>query len=193
MDPKRLRSQLKSRLKSLSRHVCYLSSQEVLTKIINHKIFLQSRNIGCYVPIDNEINSWPIIKSLWQLNKNCYLPAFAGSERSEKSEKNLLCFVKFSRGDRLFNVKYNVFSPQITPENTILPQNLDLAIVPVLGFNHNLFRLGHGAGYYDRTFAFKKQGVGCMHPYLIGVGYQFQCVEFNPNNWDVPMDEIVMD
>ncbi|MBK6607257.1 MAG: hypothetical protein IPG24_17720 [Leptospiraceae bacterium] len=38
----------------------------------------------------------------------------------------------------------------------LLPEDADVSIIPALGFHKEGFRLGRGAGFYDRAY----QGVG---------------------------------
>jgi 5-formyltetrahydrofolate cyclo-ligase len=181
---KPLRQQIKKKLQNLNAESCLTTSQTVATKIIATKIFVQSQNIACYIPIKNEIDVWPIIKAIWSCGKNCYLPTF------EPKTKHYLQFVKFNERDRLTIVKYNIPQPKIYLKKIIAPQDLDLVIVPLLGFNTERFRLGRGAGYYDHTFAFKKQNPK-IKPYLLGAGYTWQRIDFEQHTWDMMLDEIV--
>ena len=178
-----LRQQIKKKLLSLTPDVCSAASQKITTKITKNPIFVSSQNIACYIPVDNEIDVWPIIEIIWQQKKNCFLPTL------DPKIKNHLQFIKFCKNDKLIISKYNIPEPEFSPEKTITAQDLDLAIVPLLGFNHNCFRLGRGAGCYDRTFEFKKKNSKAK-PYLLGAGYKWQQIEFEPKPWDVPMDEI---
>ena len=67
----------------------------------------------------------------------------------------------------------------------ILPDNIDLAIVPGLAFDHLKNRLGYGKGYYDRLLCE-------MDAYKIGVCFRFQVFDKIPyTNTDVKMDLIV--
>ncbi len=183
---KLLREQVKIRLQNLTPEFRFLSSQNIATKIIRSAVFIRSKNIASYLPIEYEVDTWAIIRSIWEQGKNCYLPAF------HPHEKKYLCFVKFMPNDLLLKVgRYKILSPQIFPEKIIVPDDLDLVIAPLVGFTSDLFRLGRGGGYYDRTFAFKKGASFFIKPYLLGVGYKCQMVEFEPNSWDVGMDEVV--
>jgi len=180
------REQIEIKLQNITPKLRSLSSQNIAIKIIHSEIFIHSQNIACYIPIETEIDTWSIIKNIWEQEKNCYLPAFS------PHTKNHLCFVRFMTNDRLLKIKkYKTLEPEVTPEKIIAPEDLDLVIVPLMGFTSTCFRLGRGAGCYDRTFAFKKHTKSPIKPYLLGVGYKFQQIEFEPNPWDIAMDEIV--
>lgn len=64
----------------------------------------------------------------------------------------------------------------------------DVAIVPLVGLDRELYRLGNGGGYYDMTLA------ACdPRPRLIGVGQDFCRIDtVFPQPWDIPMDCAVL-
>ena len=65
----------------------------------------------------------------------------------------------------------------------------DALIVPLVGFDGALFRLGYGGGYYDRTLAQLTR-----RPFCIGFGYQSGMVPtIFPQAHDIPMDVIITD
>ena len=183
-DLNSLRQQIKKKLQNSTPDLCLIASQKIITKIVTSEIFIHSKNIACYISIDNEIDVWPIIETIWHQGKTCYLPV------CDVKIRHPLHFVKFCEHDKLATTKYKISAPKNSSPTFIEPQKLDLVIVPLLGFNNDRFRLGRGAGCYDRTFAFKQQTPEAK-PYLLGVGYDWQQVEFEPYPWDVMMDEIV--
>lgn len=66
----------------------------------------------------------------------------------------------------------------------------DLVVVPGVAFDEDGYRLGHGKGYYDRTFA---ADLGDS-PTLVGFGFEFQIVDEAPHDpRDRQMDAIVTD
>ena len=74
--------------------------------------------------------------------------------------------------------------------------SLDAVIVPLLGFDPQCNRMGMGGGYYDRTFAHRRQAANGNSadglPLLIGTAFEFQCVDnVFPDWWDVPLDHVV--
>jgi 5-formyltetrahydrofolate cyclo-ligase len=180
-----VRRQIQIKIQSLTLQSRAISSQKIATKILQSEIFIRSQNIGCYVPLENEVDTWSIIKGIWAAGKNCYLPAFS------PKDKKSLCFVKFILGDQLLKTKYKILEPKIVSGKILAPEDLDLVIVPLRGFNRDRFRLGCGMGCYDRTFSFKKRTQVFSKPCLIGLGFECQQVEFEPEPWDVVMDEIV--
>jgi 5-formyltetrahydrofolate cyclo-ligase len=65
----------------------------------------------------------------------------------------------------------------------------DALLVPLVGFDLQRYRLGYGAGYYDRTLA-----AAARRPFCIGLGYQAgQLDSIFPQPHDIAMDMIVTD
>ena len=64
----------------------------------------------------------------------------------------------------------------------------DIAVLPGVGFDRQGFRLGYGAGYYDRAL---KSG-NFRNTYLIGAAYAMQIVDdLRPDTWDERLDAVI--
>ncbi|WP_370158753.1 5-formyltetrahydrofolate cyclo-ligase [Limimaricola soesokkakensis] len=64
----------------------------------------------------------------------------------------------------------------------------DIVIAPLVGIDRDLYRLGNGGGYYDRTLARLQQ-----RPRIIGMGFAgCELPTIYPMPWDVPMDEALL-
>lgn len=75
----------------------------------------------------------------------------------------------------------------LVPENGIAARP-DMVIVPLVGVDEALYRLGNGGGYYDRTLAVLQP-----RPRIIGVGFAGCLLKtIFPMPWDVPMDEVLL-
>jgi 5,10-methenyltetrahydrofolate synthetase len=76
------------------------------------------------------------------------------------------------------NIPYPVDSPEIQPNAVILPMN---------GWDAHGYRLGYGAGFFDRTLASLDK-----RPITIGVSYELARLDtIYPQPWDIPMDYVV--
>jgi 5-formyltetrahydrofolate cyclo-ligase len=101
-----------------------------------------------------------------------------------------LLFSPWRPGDPLVTNQYGIPEPNVATASLLEPPELHLVLLPLLGFDRSGNRLGMGAGYYDRSFAFR-QGAAAP-PTLIGVGYAMQEVPpIEAQAWDVPLDAIV--
>ena len=76
------------------------------------------------------------------------------------------------------DIPYPVNSPEVVPTAVLLPMN---------GWDGGGYRLGYGAGFFDRTLAAIPQ-----KPVVIGVTYELARVEtIHPQDWDIPVDWVV--
>ncbi|HMV43596.1 MAG TPA: 5-formyltetrahydrofolate cyclo-ligase [Leptospiraceae bacterium] len=68
----------------------------------------------------------------------------------------------------------------------ILPQEADLILVPSLGFHQNGFRLGRGAGFYDRAFreGSTKKMIGILFSELFSIDFPY-------SDYDIRVGELV--
>ena len=76
------------------------------------------------------------------------------------------------------------------------PMDLALVLVPLVAADRRGNRVGHGAGFYDRTFASLARVPGTPErepgPLLVGLCHDLQVVEeLDAHPWDVPLDVLV--
>jgi 5-formyltetrahydrofolate cyclo-ligase len=77
------------------------------------------------------------------------------------------------------DIPYPADSQQITPDAVLLPMN---------GWDQQGYRLGYGAGFFDRTLAAALP----KRPLVIGVSYELAKLDsIHPQSWDLPMDYVV--
>jgi len=76
------------------------------------------------------------------------------------------------------DIPYPVASQELTPDAVLLPMN---------GWDAQGYRLGYGAGFFDRTLASLPK-----KPLTIGVSYELaKMPSIHPQAWDQPMDYVV--
>lgn len=69
---------------------------------------------------------------------------------------------------------------------SVIPAIFDVIIVPMLGFDESLHRIGYGGGYYDRFLAEQPKAM------KIGVCYESGFIRDLPTeDHDIPMDIII--
>ncbi len=69
---------------------------------------------------------------------------------------------------------------------------LDLVLMPLVGFDPDGNRLGMGAGFYDRKFAFLRHRSAWHRPLLVGLAFEVQRLErLPPMAHDVPLWGVV--
>lgn len=180
----KLRKEISNKRAKLSPAFQQQASIKIANFISNTTIFKKSKHIAAYFPVRGETDPRPLIEQARQKNKICYLPIVM--------ENHILSFAEYNKNDLLINNLYSIPEPCRETCKLINPRILDIVIVPLVVFDTNGNRLGTGAGYYDRTFAFTKRFRRRNKPYLIGIAYEFQkTLRLFPQPWDVPLNMIV--
>jgi len=106
------------------------------------------------------------------------------------SEGSTLLFAPFNDNTPMIDNRFNIKEPDVDPSHYIMPMELDAVLVPLLGFDKDCNRMGMGGGFYDRSFAQRREQQG--KPVLIGVAYdQQQTDTVFPDWWDVALDMVV--
>ena len=126
-------------------------------------------------PIKNEYDARHLLKTLREHGALTALPVVV-------APKQPLAFREWHPGVEMavgaLAIPYPVHSPLVTPDAVLLPMN---------GWDAQGYRLGYGAGLFDRTLASLPK-----KPVLIGVAYEAARMEtIHPQEWDIPIDWIV--
>ena len=136
--------------------------------------YKNARMIGVYYPMPDELDSKPLILLLRDHDYDIALPLVTGRIRP-------LSFRHWLKGQKIHLNARGLAQPpwnaaEITP---------DVIIVPVVGFNAELYRIGRGGGHYDRTLAMLPDAA------TIGLAYTMQKTSFTPEPHDRPLDCLV--
>lgn len=167
----------------ISGHKRAAAANVAVDKLIKSALFNDSQHIACYVAQKNEFDCAPIIHAVWQAKKKCYLPKLT------KGHHHNLEFSVYEKNTPLRFNRYNIAEPD--SELDFPKDQLDLVLMPLVGFDLRGHRLGMGGGYYDRTFQFViDQKV--VKPFMLGLAYEAQQVPRVPiEKWDVPMNGVL--
>jgi len=95
------------------------------------------RNIAGYYPYNYEIDDLEILAMFEKKKINVLLPII--------KKNNQMNFFKWSINDPLKINKFGI--PEPISSRILYP---DILLIPLVGFDNNLNRLGYGGGYYDR-------------------------------------------
>lgn len=130
-----------------------------------------------------ELNTW-----LLASRKTLYLPCLPVNRLGR------LLFRRVTEQTRWCLNAYDIPEPQASRSRAPArnPAFLDLVLVPLVGFDELGNRMGMGAGFYDRSLAFRRLRQHWQKPRLVGLAYACQQVDRLPTQpWDVPLDAIV--
>jgi 5-formyltetrahydrofolate cyclo-ligase len=131
--------------------------------------------IAFYYPFRGEVNILALMEKLSNSGFVTALPVVP-------APRTPLQFRAWSPGCVTAPSSYGV--PEPTQGEIVEP---DVFIVPLVGFDARLYRLGYGGGFYDRTFAATKKAVS-----RIGVGFEDARIDtIYPQPFDIPMHFVI--
>lgn len=132
-------------------------------QFLKHESYHRARSLLLYVPLQGEPDLQPVFEQAIADQKRIALPRFL----PEQSK-----YAAFFIGDKpLETGAFGVLEP--SPELPVPLNQLDLVVVPGLGFDLRGGRLGRGKGFYDRMLS-EVSGVKC------GICFDEQIVEGIP-------------
>ncbi len=177
-----LRQCLRQRRKQLGVGRQRNAAHQLLQRIKDMDVYKRSQRVACYIASDGELDCRPVIQQIWRDGKCCLLPVI-----NTQTQPAAMEFRAYSPGQMLAVNRFGI--PEPLKGKSYLPQQLDLVLVPLVGFDNDHNRLGMGGGFYDRCFAEVRRDVG---PVLFGVAHRCQRVShLQAQPWDIKMDRII--
>jgi 5-formyltetrahydrofolate cyclo-ligase len=157
------------------------ASWRIFRKLAMHPILERSQSIAGYFAARHEVDMSLWFQHAWKRNKRVYLPRMVN---------HTLQFAHYTQDTPLTKNQWKILEPNT--QEIIMPEKLEVVILPLVAFDTHGNRLGQGAGYYDRTFSFLLDKTQKNRPYLIGLGYECQRIDCLPAcPWDVPLQEVI--
>ncbi|XP_018327181.1 5-formyltetrahydrofolate cyclo-ligase [Agrilus planipennis] len=182
-----IRKKIEGRIKTLSTEEKARQSYGIVKKILELKEYKDSNRISIYLSTDNEIDTEPIIRNIFETEKKCFVPRYHGK---------IMEMVRLHSMDDWENLpltKWNIKQPSVNDnrENALETGGLDIIILPGVAFTKDGDRLGHGMGYYDK-FLWNIRKTGKKKPYTVGIGFKEQIVDSLPiENTDYKLDSVL--
>jgi 5-formyltetrahydrofolate cyclo-ligase len=136
---------------------------------------LASAKLAFCWPIKGEYDARHVVKALRERGAVTALPVVVAPRQPLK-------FREWHPGVELaigtLDIPYPAHSPEVIPDAVLLPMN---------GWDAAGYRLGYGAGFFDRTLASLQK-----KPAVIGVTYEMaKMATIHPQSWDIPVDWVV--
>lgn len=181
-----LRRDLRAQRAALSAGERVAAAQALVSQIERIAGFLTAPRIAGYWATDGELPLAALPGGVHARGQHWYLPVVRPHRQ--------LWFAPWQVGAPLATNRFGIPEPVCAAGQMVPAPELDIVLVPLLGFDRHGHRLGFGGGYYDRSFAFLRERSRPARPLLIGVAHDFQQVDaFVPEAWDVPLDLVVTD
>lgn len=187
-DKSDLRQNLRARRRALSADEQCLAARRLAVNLAGTRLFLTGRRVACYLPNDGEIDTRPVIEHVRRLRKILYLPVLS------RLSHDRLWFAEAGPKTKLVSNRFGIPEPVVKASELVRAQELDLILMPLVGFDDKGNRLGMGGGFYDRSLEFLRHRNHWRKPHLLGIAYDFQRVNgLAPDPWDIPLAGVITD
>jgi 5-formyltetrahydrofolate cyclo-ligase len=169
-----LRQQLKEKRRGIATGLYAEKCKKIKELFLHLKEYIEAKKILFYVSKPEEVDTKGLIGAALLDGKKVFVPRIEG-------DNMFVC--PFEGYDQLKKGEFGVMEPTCT--QGVDPQEIDLIVVPGVGFDHRGHRLGHGKGHYDRLL--KK-----TRAYKVGLAFEEQLVpELPTEEHDVPVDALL--
>lgn len=161
-----------------------LSEAEIikLSVLIESKLYEEIHNqdrmdILCFYPLETEVNLMTLYEKLLKEGYRLYFP-------KTYPEEILFYQIESMRDFKIG--AFQIMEPYSTTDRFLYRNEPGVCIVPGLAFSKDGHRIGYGGGYYDRFL--KRKDI-----LKLGVCFEKQIIDINPQGYDVDMDAVITD
>ena len=182
MDKKNLREKIINKRDLLSAELRENKAKTIISKILASELYENADHIMLFSAFGSELDLNLLIEQIWQAKKHAYLPV-VDPVSNEILPVEVYSFSELKRSN------YGIFEPSPKNYKSATPNLLELVLTPAVAFDKDKYRIGYGAGYYDRFFSSLAKPV-----IKIGVGFDEQIVDAVPREpHDVQLDYVLTD
>ena len=178
LSKKEQRKEAKQKIAVLTSEEKANKSRKVFLSILDCSLIKNDKLLFCYISTADEVSTEAIIDNAEEGDIKIAVPCVYGDKMYP---------IKYFGKEALIQNKYGIYEPKFD-DAKIATIEAAVVLVPLLGFDENMNRLGHGKGFYDRFFA--------ENPNCTKIGLAFEEQKFDKvihDRFDVQMDYIVTD
>lgn len=183
-----LRKELREKRNRLSHKEQRQAATALTKQVTRSRAYCSSNRIALYFASDGEVTTDELMARILQSGRQCYLPilSYVMGER--------LWFAPVDQDSKFLINRFGIPEPVVASRRLLSARQLDLILIPLVGFDLHGNRLGMGGGFYDRTLAFQHQRQKWKRPRLIGLAHECQRVaKLEVSPWDVPLHAVATD
>ncbi|MGB9595197.1 MAG: 5-formyltetrahydrofolate cyclo-ligase, partial [Candidatus Poribacteria bacterium] len=154
--------------------------QEKLWRLIEDHKF---RSVMFYIAFGSEVRTQDCINRVLNKGLDVIVPICI---ELKPNVKEILPSKLLDPSSELTVGTYHILEPKPEFIRLFPPNMIDIVVVPGVAFDKKCYRIGYGAGYYDRFLP------KCHKALFIALAYEIQIVEdvFH-DEWDIPVDHII--
>lgn len=157
-------------------------SDIIINKVKKIPIYNKSKTVMVYLSFGNEVDSKKLIEDCLKSGKRVLVPFC-----QKDGMKLIPTEIKDMESD-LVTDDMGYIQPRKDSIKPVDTEEIDLIVLPGIAFDRKGFRVGFGAGYYDRFLGKLNFSIP-----TIGVAYDFQMIEsfINMESYDIPVDYVI--
>jgi 5-formyltetrahydrofolate cyclo-ligase len=175
---------MRKRRASLSPPERAAAANSVALRVARELALPRGTRVGLYLSMGSELDTAPLLALARRRGWRVYVPVLHGREAQSMWFQPLAGPLRANR--------FGIPEPQADAQQRLAPRWLGVVFVPVVAFDDAGHRIGSGAGFYDRSFAYLRRRGAWRKPPLVGLAYDAQrTASIEPREWDVPLDAVV--
>lgn len=148
-------------------------------RLIQFDQYQQAQHICFYLASETEASCANMLEHAWQMQKNTFIPYITDFNAGQME------MTAYTSETSVITIRPGL--QQVAEPTIVAPQDLDLMLVPLVGFDYQGNRLGMGGGFYDRYLSRCPTSIT-----KVGLAYACQEVDNLPTEpWDIPLDFII--
>lgn len=182
VDREALRHRIRQKRDGLDADHRRTAADKVAAQLLSRPFIRQARHLAAYHAVGGELDPAQALNRTLDAGTLVYLPVL------DRDKPRTLRFRQWTPETPMERNRLGIPEPVGTPRHDAW--ELDVVLVPLVACDRRGNRLGMGGGFYDTTFAWRKdENPGA--PRLVGLAYDFQVVDrLTAMPWDVPLDYI---
>lgn len=150
-------------------------SESITAALLAHLRQRDFARLAVYSAFRREYDPSPVVRAMIAEGKELALPVVVAKGQP-------LEFWRWRPGEPMKAGVLGIIHP--AERSVVIPE---VIVTPMIGFDPAGYRLGYGAGFYDRTLASVSP-----RPYTIGVAFELGRLDtIDPQSHDIPMEAIV--
>ncbi|MBI2027110.1 MAG: 5-formyltetrahydrofolate cyclo-ligase [Deltaproteobacteria bacterium] len=167
----------------------------VLEAIKQRSSFFAHKTVALYADFRNEVPTKDLFHYLISIGSNVAYPKDytieASSPEGPRDNVSKLHFFEVKELEELKRSSFGLLEPK-SFSLEMRPEDIDVFVVPGLVFDKRGYRIGYGAGCYDRFFSKLKTSSLRRKVFFLGLAYDFQILDrIHEEEHDIPVSTIL--
>ena len=175
LDKKALRKEVGAIKRAMSTELIEAYSRDLTEKFCSTPYYREAASIYAYLPYNQEVRTWEIIRRAWADGKRVAVPKVYG---------DVMRFLWLENFDEIAPGGWNI--PEPTFDAPVADDAHALVLMPGLAFDPQGHRIGYGGGFYDK---YLQEEPGHK---LVALCYPFQMFpHLEVEEHDIPVDQVI--